>query len=281
MKTRRSLGLSILVATSLAILPSPHGASAQDVNAIVGRRAYVPHIFVRGGSSKRTNKNLIDHGGPVLPTSHVYALFWGPVPPDISGALDSFFEGFGGSSYANILTQYMRGVPPAPPASTYMVLASDSSAPPAHAPAVSTIVNEICSSLGGEPPDPTGVYFVITSNFPKAANFCAWHAKGTCNGDPIAVGYLPNITGVSGCGVTPLGSNPFSSGGQAMANDAAHELSESITDQLLNAWYDSGGQEVGDKCETQYGSPVTINGIEWRLQEEWSNMNSGCVQSIP
>lgn len=283
MKTRLRLGLLVLIpVTSLAIVPLTLGASVQQVNAMAGGGAYVPHIFTRGGVSKSTGKNLIDHGGPVLPTSHVYAIFWGPVPPDISDALDSFFNGFGGSSYANILTQYMRGTPPAPPASTYITMAPDPSAPPARAPAVSTIVNEICTSLGGAVPDPAGVYFVITSNFPKAANFCAWHATGTCNGHPIAVGYLPNVTGVRGCGVTALRSNPFSSGGQAMANDAAHELSESITDPLLNGWYDSSGQEVGDKCVAQYGRPVTLsNGIEWRLQEEWSNSNSGCVQSIP
>ena len=51
---------------------------------------------------------------------------------------------------------------------------------------------------------------------------------------------------------------------------------------MINAWYDSNGQEVGDKCAWQFGSPVTLsNGIEWQLQEEWSNANSGCVQSIP
>ncbi|HEV2171191.1 MAG TPA: hypothetical protein VGR40_09600, partial [Candidatus Binatus sp.] len=76
MKTRLCLGLSIFVVTSLAIFASQQGASAQDENAVVGRDSRSPHIFVRGGT-KSTNKNLIDHGGAVLPTSHVYALYWG------------------------------------------------------------------------------------------------------------------------------------------------------------------------------------------------------------
>ena len=290
MKTKFAMVAAITAAVLLVpILSSTREASAQEASAneasihIMPRGGEsAPHIFAQKGGRKGTAKNLIDHGGPVLPTSHVYAIYWGPVPTDISDALDSFFNGFGGSSYANILTQYMRGVPPAPPASTLTILAPDSSAPPAHSPAVSAIVDEVCASLGTSVPDPEGAYFVITSNFPKAANFCAWHAKGTCNGNPIAVGYLPNVTGISGCGVASLASNPFSNGGQAMANDAAHELSETITDPYISGWYDSGGQEVGDKCVTQYGGPVTLsNGIEWTLQEEWSNAISACAQSVP
>jgi hypothetical protein len=285
MKTRLGLRASIMiVAFFLSILASTREVSAQDAPAGVDvmRRGgqYLAHVFAPKGSSRSTNKNLIDHGGPVLPTSNVYAIFWGPVTPDISDALNSFFAGFGGSSYANILTQYMRGVPPAPPATTYMTLGSDLSAPPTHAPSVSTIVNEVCASLGGTAPDPAGVYFVITSNFPKAANYCAWHSYGKCNGQPVAVAYLPNLTGISGCDIGSLGSNPFSNGGQSMANVAAHELSESITDQFISAWYDSSGQEIGDKCAWQFGSPVTLsNGIEWQLQEEWSNSITGCAQS--
>lgn len=35
-----------------------------------------------------------------------------------------------------------------------------------------------------------------------------------------------------------------------MADDLSHELSETITDPLINAWYTKGfGSEVGDLCE--------------------------------
>lgn len=243
---------------------------------------HAPHIFAPKGGFRNTTKNLIDHGGPVLPTSHVYAIFWGSWgSPEIPDALYDFFNGFGGSSYANILTQYMReGGSAPPPAVTYTIAAPDISTPPAHSPSVRTIVNEACASLSGGAPDPEGLYFVITSNFPKQGSFCAWHSAGTCNGAPIAVAYLPNVTGVNGCGVPSTVNNGFSAGAQAMANVAAHELSESITDQFLNAWYDQSGQEVGDKCAFQFSSPVTLGKTEWVLQEEWSNADSGCVQSI-
>ncbi len=55
-------------------------------------------------------------------------------------------------------------------------------------------------------------------------------------------------------------TNPFMNGGQSMANDAAHELSATITDPFISTWYDQSGAEVGGKCQTQYGSPIILSG---------------------
>jgi hypothetical protein len=102
------------------------------------------------------------------------------------------------------------------------------------------------------------------------------------NGVSIPVVYLPNVTGISVCDIVSDPANPFMNGGQSMANDAAHELSETITDPFISAWYDQSGAEVGDKYQTQYGSPVTLSdGTEWSLQEEWSNDARGCIHSLP
>jgi len=35
---------------------------------------------------------------------------------------------------------------------------------------------------------------------------------------------------------------------------ATHELTEAITDPLLNAWYDAALNEIGDLCAYQYGT---------------------------
>ena len=242
------------------------------------RDAYRVHIFSK--STKTGTKNLIDHGGSVLPTTTAYVIYWGNVPTDVSDALATFLGGFGGSSYANILTQYMRGG--SVPETAYVQLAPDSSSPPARSPKVSAIVNEVCHALGNALPDPKGIYFVVTGNFPKGGGFCAWHSFGTCNGVSIPVVYLPNVTGVGVCDIPSDPANPFMNGGQSMANDAAHELSEAITDPFISAWYDQSGAEVADKCQTQYGGPLRLSdGTEWSLQEEWSNNAGGCIQSLP
>ena len=268
--------LGVLILSILAgaiVLPAATvraGQAPQD--------AYRVHIFSK--STKTTTKNLIDHRGPVLPTATAYVIYWGNVPTDVSDALATFLGGFGGSSYANILTQYMRGG--SVPEIAYSPLAPDPSSPPVRSPKVSTIVNEVCHALGSNPPDPTGIYFVVTGNFPKGGGFCAWHSFGTCNGVSIPVVYLPNVTGVGVCDIVSDPANPFMNGGQSMANDAAHELSESLTDPFISAWYDQSGAEVGDKCQTQYGSPVTLtDGTQWSLQKEWSNNAGGCIQSLP
>jgi hypothetical protein len=268
--------LGVLIVSILAGVTMLPAATVRAGQA--SRDGYRVHIFSKG--TKTTTKNLIDHGGPVLPTTTAYVIYWGNVPTDVSDALATFLGGFGGSSYANILTQYMRGG--SVPETSYAPLAPDPSSPPVRSPKVSTIVNEVCHTLGNTLPDPNGIYFVVTGNFPKGGGFCAWHSFGTCNGVSIPIVYLPNVTGVSVCDIVSDPGNPFMNGGQSMANDAAHELSESITDPFISAWYDQSGAEVGDKCQTQYGSPVRLSdGTEWSLQEEWSNNASGCIQSLP
>jgi hypothetical protein len=71
-------------------------------------------------------------------------------------------------------------------------------------------------------------------------------------------------------------------------NTASHELSESITDPVGTGWYDSSGNEVGDKCHLVFGAKISststgmynevINGHGYWLQEVWSNRAQACVQ---
>lgn len=45
------------------------------------------------------------------------------------------------------------------------------------------------------------------------------------------------------------------------ATAAAHELTESITDPLLDAWFDSSGFEIGDECAYYYGIALWDGGL--------------------
>ncbi len=228
---------------------------------------------------------LIDHGGKILPTSNTYAIWWGiqsAWPVDVQPSMDSLFNGLNGTTFLGITDQYMRG---GTSASTFHVNWMDTSAPPGHGPQTSTIVTEACNVIAanGATPDPNGIYFVYTSNFPTGhVNYCAWHSHGTCNGVDIQVAYMPNITGVSGCdplGVVNLNCNTaLSEGAVALANVTSHEFMETITDADISAWYDSSGSEIGDKCAWKFSSCVTLTTGSWQLQEEWSNAISGCQQ---
>ncbi len=74
-------------------------------------------------------------------------------------------------------------------------------------------------------------------------------------------------------------------GADAMASTIAHELDEVVTDPNLDAWYDSGGNEVADKCAWTFGSPYKVSngsmanmklgGNDYCIQENWVNAAGG------
>jgi hypothetical protein len=57
--------------------------------------------------------------------------------------------------------------------------------------------------------------------------------------------------------------------------------------ETLNAWLDSSGAEIGDKCAWTFGrvksngSNVTFNGHPYIVQCEWDNAKHGCVLAGP
>jgi hypothetical protein len=64
---------------------------------------------------------------------------------------------------------------------------------------------------------------------------------------------------------------------------------EAVTDPQLDAWYDLTGQENGDKCAWDFGSP-SLNGgtanVQWNthyyiVQQEWNNSIGGCSLQGP
>ena len=56
-------------------------------------------------------------------------------------------------------------------------------------------------------------------------------------------------------------------GVDSMISVLAHELAETGSDPLLNAWYDSAGNENGDKCAWNFGTLSTAaNGAKYNEQ---------------
>src|SRR5438067_720909 len=55
--------------------------------------------------------NLLDHGGPVIPASKQYIIWWGPpsdFPSDAMSGMTALAQGLNNSSYLGIMQQYMR-----------------------------------------------------------------------------------------------------------------------------------------------------------------------------
>ena len=141
----------------------------------------------------------------------------------------------------------------------------------------STILAEVCKQVtaGNIVPDPSGngFYPVYTDKPRGNAGFCAWHSAGSCGGKVLQFAFFWKLDGDPGC--DPADSSGLHSQGlAALANVSGHELSEAMTDPASpGAWYDSSGQENGDKCAWTWGAPLVTfsNGSKWKIQGEWSN----------
>jgi hypothetical protein len=217
------------------------------------------------------------HGGGVLVTNRTHAIWWGSEWSSASFAgdkitgMESFFSGWNGSNIAAASTEYSGTNGQVTTGSTFAGSSFDTSTAPKRAINTSTAVAEACA-IANNNPDPNGVYFIFTSTGAGHVNYCAWHSWGTCsNGALIQVAYMPNIDGIAGCDPQDT-SNTHSQGLAAVANVTSHELSEAITDPRGAGWFDSSGQENGDKCAWTFTGTVTLsNKTTWKLQQEWSN----------
>jgi hypothetical protein len=218
------------------------------------------------------------HGGPIIATAIIKAIFWGPswensnfVGDKISG-LDSWHSGFSGSNYAKTVDEYTGRGASVGPTSTYLGHVIDKS-PARGGGSTRAILAEVCKVVTN--PDPSGNgYYAVYTDLPRGnAAYCAYHSFGTCNGVPVQFAFFWNLDGDTGC--DPGDTSGFHSQGlSALANVSAHELSEARTDPASpGAWYDSNRAECGDKCAWTFNVPLVTfsNGSQWKLQGEWSN----------
>jgi hypothetical protein len=73
-------------------------------------------------------------------------------------------------------------------------------------------------------------------------------------------------------------------------NTLAHEIEETTTDEMANAWWDRQGYENADKCAWNWGTTSTSGGGYWNItvggkhflvQQNWINSGSGgCRQGL-
>jgi hypothetical protein len=122
--------------------------------------------------------------------------------------------------------------------------------------------------------------------------FCAYHSFS----EPVKLIYA-NISyspgDVFGCGVGEYPNGHSNGNVDDTLSSLSHEANESITDPLLNAWFDEEGFENGDECRNtgeDYGSALggtsgslfnqVIGSGHYYLQQEWSNDTFDCAQRV-
>jgi hypothetical protein len=313
--------ISVAAAAGLLCLQAAAGAQADSATtARHGRMRGI--VFAHSVRFGRRVNNLAYHGGPVMHTNSVYAIYWIPsgytVQTGYQSVIDSFFKNVAAVSASTLTsplstnvywsdTQYYDGAGNIQYNSTFIQDIPDSDSYPANG--CRDRYTSVCLTDGQLQAEiqhvittqglPTGVgtaYFLLTpenvgscfGSYCAYTYFCAYHSDFTLgNGAQVLYANLPYANWVqSACG---SGESPNGNDADSTINLISHEHNETITDPLGTAWYDSSGNEDGDKCAWNFGTSSeilgpagaqynqTINGAHYYLQQEWSNHSSGCV----
>ena len=266
------------------------------------------------------------NGGPVMPSNTNYALYWDPsgapaYPAGYQTGLDRYFEDLSADSGGlqntdSVLAQYKDAAGEFAAYNSHFggALPDADPYPASGCSAASACLTD--EQLRTElrkyveahalPADLQHEYFILTppgvescmetagrscSAGTTRAAFCAYHGFIETAKGPIVYANDPYVGGLD-CDFGE--EHPNGVADATIAGGLAHEHSESVTDPKLNAWFDSGGREVGDKCRTfkqasEYGEPLgkapdgsnynqVISGDLYWYQQEWSNETGECSQ---
>jgi hypothetical protein len=285
--------LALLVISSSFAFAQNNGAGAtQDLSTLHGiaeppmlgihwARGVNPNARVDEAAAhqagSRKNVNMTYHGGKIMQTAVTKVILWGPswantsfVGDKMTG-LDSWYTGFINSNYAVTSDEYTGTNGQVGPNTSYQGNVTDLSTA-ANGSSTSAILNEVCKEVT---PDSNGNgYYAVYVDVKRGnAGYCAYHSAGMCGGKLVQFAFFFNLDGDPGCDPADT-TTGHSQGLAALANVSGHELSEARSDPASpGAWYDSSGQENGDKCAWTFNVPsVTFsNGIKWKIQGEWSN----------
>jgi hypothetical protein len=293
-------------APALAAKPSPVSPAGKKEWGIVPTHPQAP-LRTRGGSS------LTYHGGPVMHTNRVYAIYWVPsgyaVDSGYEGLIDRFFTDVAADSgkTSNVYysdTQYYDSTANIAYASSFAGSTVDTDALPtsgcrdSYTSACVTdaqLQAEISKVIAanGWTHNSTTEFFMFTAkgigscdgSSCSFSQYCAYHsAFGSGSTETIYANMPYSDTVPAAC---DSGQHPNNDDADATINVTSHEHNESITDYNGTAWYDAQGNEDGDKCAWTFGAALgstaygqynqLIDGHPYYLQQEWSNHSSGCV----
>lgn len=125
-----------------------------------------------------------------------------------------------------------------------------------------------------------------SSQFP-GGGWCAYHNSALLTtGTQLSytvMPWLPDAPG-NGCWSAPGSSGSLTPG---FSKVGGHEFAESVTDPVPGTGYYTaqpgvaGNTEIGDRCNNNTFTETMPDGSQYLQQELWSNVEKGCVQSMP
>ena len=275
-----------------------HHVPSSLTNRVDGMPINDPNVLRADKAAAAANptpgNGILYHGGSVMTsTVTVYYIWYGDWNGnDGIALLESLAGKIGGSSYFNMNSSYTDGN--GTPVSNSVLFGGSTTDSYSVGKNLSDqqIWQVVSTAINGGklPKDPNGMYFVLTSADVTATSgfctqYCGWHTYGTLSGTPIKFAFVGDSSRcISGCAAqsTSPNGNP---GADGMASVIAHELSETVTDPTLNAWYDNNGNENADKCAWTFGvtfaatngsrANVTLGKYNYLIQQNWINASGG------
>jgi hypothetical protein len=266
---------------------------------------------------------LVYHsGGKVMISPQTYAIFWMPtklqngaatgVSSHYKSEVTTFLSDYPGHGIGNNSTQYYQVINSATTwvrnsgsyggsytdTTSYPASGCSDSATPGNCITDAQIQAEIkkVMSLKGWTAASNKMFLLFTSSGEGSCfsagstscaytKYCAYHGYFlNSTGVPVIYGNEP-YAGKSGCEVQHAVPPYNDIAADSAANLASHELTEAITDPLLNAWYSSQGNEIGDLCAWNFGveswdsslANQMWNGHFYLLQQEFDNHVNACA----
>jgi PKD domain-containing protein len=335
---RVALVAGVVVATAGATTVN-NSAIAVPATATRSAIGFIPSIHAHPNSASACTTSCVNvtfHGGPVQHAEKDYLIFWTPpgyyMPPAYRSGLITWMSDVAAAAYTpgnvfSVAQQYYDLSGPGgaksfvPYAVTYGGSFVDKAALPASGctdsatPACiddSQIRAEVQKivTMHALPQNDNTEYILFTPfnvgscfSGPACAytQYCGYHNYFAGPSGNIVYANMPWAYNTNGCDAN-LAFNTGLPNGDAIDQEVgllSKELIAMMTDPHLNAWFDSAGNEIGDKCAynyngTTYGSTSglsnnglgywnqLIHGDEYLMQTEYSNFNSdgtttGCV----
>ena len=271
-------------------------------------------VAAKGSKGSGCSDCVTYHGGKILPTTNVYAIYWGTswsnpqfVQDKIEG-IERWYTNYPGSDYENgTMSEYCSGATvgslTCPATGTFIetgtygvvysasedttdVTTAGSGAKP------STILNEVCSVIqknvgaNGNFKPSANDYYAVYVDLPVSGGYCAYHSYGTCSYTPVGdsatnvtvqFGFFWNADGNTGCasGDGPFTANESYNGVQFMGS------SHTGHSEGLASLIDSTAHELSE-TRTDPGSPtawIDANGQEVGDKCEWNTGYPGQNQA--
>jgi len=228
--------------------------------------------------------NMTWHGGPVQHDQKIFTIFWSPAaafPAGYQSTINQFVQDLGGTPFYGITSQYSDAAGNISPTVLFGGTWLDTSTPfPGTALGYSDLLAEVyrASAANGWTSDANSYFQIYTP-----AGITSSERGGLCGlhwfSNP-AIGQI--LFPQTGC--FPGGQYPNGLTIDAAINVSSHEIFETVTDPLGNAWFfENVAGEIADMCNFVFGprasdgSNVFLHGRPYLVQQEWSNAVSGCV----